>query len=293
MVRCGRALGHSGLPGVDLALNPYGGCEHGCVYCYAMQWTHRDPSTWRVVRVRSNIASRLAKELDSVEGTVGIGTVTDPYQAAEARFRLTRTCLDVLASKGRKAQVLTKSDLVLRDIDILGEMDVRVGLSITTLDDRISLMTEPGAPLPSARLKALSVLNDAGIPAFALVSPLMSSMEGKEAELLDAILETGIRRVECTGLHPESTDPSSMARLERMGIRPSPKAVDAFRRLCIERRAAGSIMLHRGTDLRQMLTEIHHPAIRNQPRRSFESSVTMPLTRSMRYASMDRSSSSP
>lgn len=113
-------------------------------------------------------------------------------------------------------------------------------------------MTEPGAPLPSARLNALSVLHDSGISAFALVSPLMSTMEGKEGELLDAILDTGIRRVECTGLHPDSMGSSSIARLERMGIRPSPMAVDVFRSLCVEKGSAGEIMLREGRGMRRI-----------------------------------------
>ena len=79
VAECRRALSPSGLPGIDHALNPYGGCEHGCIYCYAPEVTHADWDGWRVVRVRSNIAARLAAELPGLTGTVGIGTVTDPY----------------------------------------------------------------------------------------------------------------------------------------------------------------------------------------------------------------------
>ncbi|MDR2846379.1 MAG: radical SAM protein, partial [Candidatus Methanoplasma sp.] len=99
VVECKRALSPSGLPEIDYALNPYGGCEHGCVYCYAPEVLHTEWKDWRVVKVRTNIADRLAKELVGLSGTVGIGTVTDPYQYAEKRFLLTRSCLEVLKAK--------------------------------------------------------------------------------------------------------------------------------------------------------------------------------------------------
>lgn len=220
-VRCTRALSPSGLPGLDYALNPYGGCEHGCIYCYAPGTTHSDVSSWRVVRVKSNIPERLARELPSVEGTIGIGTVTDPYQYAERRFRLTQMCLEILSAKNRRIHIHTKSDLVTRDIGLLSEMDAVVGMTITNIDDRISKMTEPGAPLPGARLKALGELVDAGIRSYALIAPVMSTLEGRESELMDAIAATGARVVYHDPLNLRNVD---TARLDRMGIGPSPRA---------------------------------------------------------------------
>lgn len=162
-VRCSRALSPSGLPGIDYALNPYGGCEHGCVYCYAPEVTHQPWDGWRVVRVKYDIPERLQKELPGLSGTVGIGTVTDPYQGAEARFRLTRRCLDVLRGRGFPVRIHTKSPLILRDLDILGDIRPHVEITVTGIDRRSSLITEPGAPLPEERLKALRELVDAGI----------------------------------------------------------------------------------------------------------------------------------
>lgn len=219
-VECRRALSPSGLPGLDYALNPYTGCEHGCLYCYAPGVTHSDPGTWRVVRVKRNIPERLARELPGVEGTIGVGTVTDPYQYAERRFRLTQMCLEILRDRSRKVHIHTKSDLILRDLDILRSMDCVVGMTITNTDPRISRMTEPGAPLPEARLHALSELVDSGISAYALVAPVMSSLEGREAELLEAIASTGARTVFHDPLNLRNVDAS---RLERMGIGPSPR----------------------------------------------------------------------
>ena len=221
MVQCRRALSPSGMNFIDYALNPYTGCEHGCIYCFGPETTHTPQSEWRVVRVKANIADRLLKELPAVEGVIGIGTVTDPYQGAEGRFRLTKRCLEILYEKDREFHLHTKSDLVLRDIDLLASMKGRVGITITSIDDRISKITEPGAPLPAARLEALTRLIDAGVDAYALMAPIMSPNEGREQEFMDAVRATGARDVCISALHPHNVD---MSRLERMGIGDSPEA---------------------------------------------------------------------
>ena len=216
-----KALSPSGYPQIDYALNPYGGCEHGCIYCYATGYTHSEPDTWRVVRVRRNIAERLAKELPNVSGTIGIGTSTDPYQYAEKRFMLTRSCLEVLRNRGFRYKIHTKSDLVVRDIDILSDMEGTVSMTITTLDDRISRMTEPGAPLPSARIDAVTKLVDAGIDTVALIAPVMSTLNGHEEEMIRALKGTGIKIATCDPLSLRYVDST---RLDRMGIHPSPES---------------------------------------------------------------------
>jgi len=227
-VKCRRALSPSKLPDMDYALNPYGGCEHGCVYCYAPEVTHSEWKEWRIVRVRSNIADRLAKELVNVRGVVGIGTVTDPYQYAEKRFMLTRQCLEVLKAGNSKIHIHTKSDLILRDLDLISQMDSEVGITITTLDDRISRITEPGAPLPERRLKTLKELTDAGIKTYALVGPILGSLEGNEEEFVEAILSTGTEHMSLDrlNLRPKMTE-----RLQRMGIKGSDKALEKIRRI--------------------------------------------------------------
>ncbi len=203
---------------MDYALNPYSGCEHGCIYCYGPGTTHSDPSTWRVVRVKRNIADRLAKELPAVEGIIGIGTVTDPYQMAESRFMLTQRCLEILRSKDREIHLHTKSELITRDADLLSDIRGVVGITMTTLDDRISRMTEPGASLPGARLKAMETLVSAGVNVYALIAPVMSTLDGHERELLEAIRDTGVRIVYHNPLNMHNVDPS---RMDRMGIGPS------------------------------------------------------------------------
>lgn len=231
IVDCSRALSPSGLPEMDYALNPYGGCEHGCIYCYAPGHTHSELDTWRVVRVKRNVVERLVKELPFVEGTIGIGTVTDPYQGAENRFRLTRRSLEVLKAKERRVHIHTKSDLVTRDIDLLSGMDVVVGMTITTVDDRVSKMTEPGAPLPAARIEALSRLLDAGIDAYVLIAPVMSTLRGREGDLIDALRATGVKIVFHENLNLKLVDTE---RLDRMGITPSQSSDRVLSRLCLK-----------------------------------------------------------
>ena len=228
-----RALSPTNFPRVTHSLNPYGGCEHGCIYCYAVGYTHSDLSRWRVVRVRRNIVDRLSKELPAVSGRVGIGTSTDPYQYAEGRFRLTRSCIDLLRDRGVPYTVLTKSDLVLRDIDILSESDCTVSVTLTNIDDRVSRMTEPGAPLPSQRLKAVGELCDSGIDTVVLIAPVMSSLEGHEEELVRRIADTGVRKVTCDPLNIRNVDTS---RLDRMGIG---RSVTAMERLLHHGRVHG------------------------------------------------------
>ena len=212
---CRRALSPS-KSGFDFSLNPYGGCAHGCVYCYAQEYTHSEWDGWRVVKVRSNIANRLSKELRYAEGSVTMGTSTDPYQYAEARFQITRDCLTVLKKAGRKVCLITKSDLVTRDIDIMKDMDITVAVTITGIDERMSKITEPGAPMPSARLRAVRELLDAGIDTWVMGAPLLSHIEGREEEYVDAVADTGVKRMHIGGVHYR---PELRARMERMHLR--------------------------------------------------------------------------
>ena len=218
----------SGLPGIDYALNPYGGCEHGCVYCYAPEVLHTDWKDWRVVKVRSNIPDRLSKELSGLDGTIGIGTVTDPYQYAEKRFRLTQKCLEILKERDFRIHLHTKSDLVLRDIDLIASMRGEIGITLTGIDDRSSKITEPGAPLPGKRLEALRQLSERGVDVYALIGPVLSHLEGKEEDFVNAVLSTGVKRVYIDALNPR---PLLAERLSRMNIHGSERSKERIREL--------------------------------------------------------------
>ena len=222
ITECRKALSPSKLPGMNFALNPYGGCTHGCIYCYAPEVTHSEWKEWRAVRVKINITERLAREIGGIYGTIGIGTVTDPYQEPERRFELTRRCLEVISDHDLVINIMTKSDLVLRDMDLIGGMKHSVGVTITTVEDPVSKRTEPGAPLPSVRLDAMRRMVDAGMDVYLLAGPIMSTLEGHEREYADAVLDTGVRCASIDKLNPR---PLLSERLDRMHIRPSPKAV--------------------------------------------------------------------
>lgn len=220
IIQCKRALSPSGLPEMDFALNPYTGCDHGCLYCYAPGVTHRDWDTWRVVRVKINIADRLSKEIKYADGTIGIGTVTDPYQRAETKFELTRRCLQIISLAGKPIHMHTKSDLILRDTDLLSEIDSIVGITVTGIDDRASKIAEPGAPLPARRLEALKQLTSAGIRTYALIGPILSHLEGNEESFIDAIARTGTTMIYLDKLNMRNVPEERLTRRHIFGGSP-------------------------------------------------------------------------
>jgi DNA repair photolyase len=180
------------------------------------------------VKVRSNIPDRLSKELSGLDGTIGIGTVTDPYQYAEKRFRLTQRCLEILKRKDFRIHLHTKSDLVLRDIDLISSMRGEIGITITGIDEKFSKITEPGAPRPQKRLETLRQLSARGVDAYALIGPVLSHLEGKEEEFVSAVVSTGVERAYIDALNPR---PLLMERLSRMNIRGSEVSKEKIRRL--------------------------------------------------------------
>ncbi|HUT27804.1 MAG TPA: radical SAM protein [Methanomassiliicoccales archaeon] len=193
-VRTRVALPPSRLPGLDYALNPYVGCQHDCLYCYAPYVTKRPRSEWTNVLARTDLPLALAREIRGKKGVIGLGTVTDPYQEVERHLLITRRCLMEIIPHGLKVSVLTKSDLILRDLELYRELPGEVGLTVTSISDALSREFEPGAPLPQKRLDALRQFSDVGINAYALVGPLLPVLEEKDAaELVDALVDTGIK----------------------------------------------------------------------------------------------------
>ncbi len=184
-VRVRKALTRSGLPDLDYALNPYIGCTHGCIYCYARLYTDRDDvrEKWgEVVLVKANLIELLRREASSIRGVVGVGTVTDPYQPVEKEYGLTRKSLKVLLVRGLRVSIQTKSGLVTRDKDILvahrGLVDV--GFTITTLDEGAARWLEPGAPSPAERVKALEELSSAGIRTWIFYGPVIPGINDSD-----------------------------------------------------------------------------------------------------------------
>lgn len=178
-VRVRRALSSSGLGDIDYALNPYIGCYHACVYCYAREFVSmkRIARYWgEIVVVKTNIVDVLRDEISKRRhGVVGIGTITDAYQPVESEFRITRQCVETLLNTGFVVTIQTKSDLILRDLDILTSRPslVDVGFTITTLDSSIARLIEPRAPSPQKRVAALERISDAGIKTWVFLGPII------------------------------------------------------------------------------------------------------------------------
>ena len=164
-------------------INPYTGCQHGCSYCYARfmkRFTgHREP--WgQFVDVKVNAPNLLRQEITKKKpGRVWVSGVCDPYQLLEAKYKLTRQCLEILVQNNWPVTVQTRSPLVLRDIDILKEgRFIEVGLSVTTADDGIRILFEPHAPKIMDRIRALDELHRAGIRTYVMIAPMLPGAEG-------------------------------------------------------------------------------------------------------------------
>ena len=190
----------------DRSINPYRGCEHGCVYCFARP-THAylglSPGLdfESKLFMKPNAPELLERELSSPDYSpkiIAIGTNTDPYQPIERRYQIVRRILEVLERAGHPVGIVTKSALVLRDVDILMRMAkrdlVKVAISITTLDPKLARVMEPRASTPPRRLEALRELVKAGVPASTLVAPVIPALNEAEIErILQAVAETGVR----------------------------------------------------------------------------------------------------
>ncbi|MBI3580576.1 MAG: radical SAM protein [Nitrospinae bacterium] len=167
----------------DYALNAYVGCQHNCVYCYARfmkRFTgHREP--WgEFVDVKINAPDLLAREVwKKKKGRVWISGVCDAYQPLEGKYQLTRKCLEILVETGWPFAIQTKSPLVLRDMELLRRAgDCEVGFTITTADEKMRGIFEPGAPPISKRVEALATLHAAKIKTFVMIAPLLPGAEG-------------------------------------------------------------------------------------------------------------------
>lgn len=190
----------------DRSINPYRGCEHGCIYCFARP-SHAylgyspglDFETQIVIK--PNAAALLRKELAKTGyrvATLSMGTNTDPYQPVERDQKITRSILEVLLETRHPLGIVTKNHLVTRDIDLLSEMAklglVKVFVSLTTLDRHLARNMEPRASTPTKRLEAIRLLNAAGIPAGVMTAPMIPAINDMELEnLLEAAWEAGAR----------------------------------------------------------------------------------------------------
>ena len=188
------------------SINPYRGCEHGCSYCYARPYheflgMNAGIDFETKILVKEDAARRLREQLSNsrwLPETIAISGVTDCYQPAERKYRITRGCLEVLLEAKNPTGIITKNALVTRDIDILAAMAkdnlVHVFLSITTLDQELARKMEPRTSNPQARLKAVQELTEAGIPVGVMTAPIIPGLNDLEIpNLLKAAREAGAR----------------------------------------------------------------------------------------------------
>ena len=190
----------------DRSINPYRGCEHGCIYCFARP-THAYLGLSPGLDFETKLFAKpdapklLERELSApgyVPRTIAIGTNTDPYQPIEREHKIMRRILEVLDGCGHPVGIVTKSALVVRDLDILARMAqrdlVKVALSVTTLDVRLARVMEPRAATPPRRLQALRQLTAAGVPTSVMVAPVIPALNDAEIErILDAAAAVGVR----------------------------------------------------------------------------------------------------
>ena len=202
----GRILSSNDSPdvGFDLSINPYRGCEHGCIYCYARpthSWLNLSPGLDFETRIvaKINAAEKLRETLAArgyQPSYLNIGSITDAYQPAERQLKITRSVIEVLAEARHAFSVITKSSLVERDIDLLAPLAAErlaaVYVSLTTLDPGLARTLEPRAAAPHRRLRTIRALAEAGIPVGVSVSPVIPFLNEPELErILEAAREAG------------------------------------------------------------------------------------------------------
>ena len=175
-----------------LTLNPYSGCDHHCVYCYASSYIPH----FQNCRPKKDLSQRLKRETTKLKGeTVSISNSSDPYPRMEATAGLTRRCLEILAESNCRIQIITKSNLVTRDEDLLSKARSTVALTITTDDSELATLLEPHAPSPAKRLRAAEDLIDKGIPVSVRIDPVIPFVNDKPEKLVIALASIGVKHV--------------------------------------------------------------------------------------------------
>lgn len=210
-ISCKSILNKSGIPGIDFALNPYVGCEHKCAYCYAVfikRFSNHSEEWGEFVDVKVNAPEILQRQLKSLKSKyhISIGTVCDAYQPIEAKFQMTRKCLEILRYFRHSISILTKSSLVLRDLDILSNIkELEIGFTVTTLNPNIKMLFEPCSSSVEDRLSVLKTLAQKGIYTWLFVAPIIPYISDTEEEiygLLNAAEESGAQNITFDSLNP-------------------------------------------------------------------------------------------
>lgn len=175
-----------------LTFNPYTGCDHACVYCYASSYIPR----FSECRPKRDLLQRLQREAAKLKGEiVSIANSSDPYPRIEAEALLTRVCLAILAQSHCRIQIITKSTLVTRDVDLLGKVPSAVALTITTDDEDTARLLEPHVPSPAERLKTVETLISKGFPVSVRVDPIIPFVNDNPERLIAALTSIGVKHL--------------------------------------------------------------------------------------------------
>lgn len=235
-------LSKSGISSVDYALNPYVGCQHGCVYCYSVfmkRFTGHTEEWGSFVDIKVNAPQVLERQLRRAKpGEVLLSSVTDPYQPLEERHHLTRGCLEALLDyPDFRVCILTKSPLVLRDLDILRRLEhLEIGFTVTGLDEGARKVFEPQAPPQRARLEALARLAEAGVNTWAFFGPALPQISDG-AEEIEALFgefkKAGVKRVLVDSLNLKG---AMWGRVQRALAIHYPYLLDDYRLLAQDRK---------------------------------------------------------
>lgn len=206
-VECKSVLNKSSL--FEYSLNCYTGCAHGCVYCYAryMQRFHFHPEPWgRFVDVKVNAPQVLRNQLRRARpGTVFMSSACDGWQPLEAQYKLTRECCRLLVGHGFTVHALTKSALIMRDFDVLAGSDSKVAVTITSLDEELRKLWEPGASPVEERLKVLSEAKKAGLRTGSMLGPLLPFLSDSEEEIraiMNKLAELDVDEITVDAMNP-------------------------------------------------------------------------------------------
>lgn len=175
-----------------LTFNPYTGCSHNCVYCYAQSYIPR----FAECRPKKDLLKRLEREAAKLHGeTLSMSNSSDPYPQMEQQLCSTRQCLQILGRSRCRIQIVTKSALVTRDADLLSEAPATVALTITTCDDDLAKQIEPQAPSPTERLKAVATLIGKSVPVMVRIDPIIPFVNEYAAELISELAGLGVKHV--------------------------------------------------------------------------------------------------
>jgi len=260
-----------GVPYFRWAINPYRGCTHACEYCYARKYQHHlelgaGDEFSSVILVKTNLADVLRRELTRASWareTVAIGTATDPYQPIEGHYKITRRCLEVFAQSRTPVSIITKGPMVVRDIDVLGEIarhaECHVSMSIASVDEEAWARLEPGTASPAQRLRAVRQLTDAGVNAGVLMMPLVPGITTSRSSVertMAAIAGAGASYIGTSVAHLEDgVRDHFFSFLERE----YPALVDGYRRLYTRKYASRGYV----DKINAMVQALRHSGVRS------------------------------